>query len=120
MRIMSSFHFDFVYSTTVTKIINSLKTKYSAGHDGISLKFLKTLALAIINPLTLIINQSLATGIFPDSLKIAKVIPLYKKDNDELVDNYRSFSLLTSFSKVFEKVAYLQLTNYFKINNFLQ
>ena len=44
MRIMSSFHFDFIDSTTVTKIINPLKTKYSTGHDGISLKILKTLA----------------------------------------------------------------------------
>ena len=83
MRIMSSLHFDFVDSSTVTKIIDSLKTKYSAGHDGISLKFLKIVASAIINPLTLIINQSLATGIFPDSLKIAKVIPLYKQGKSE-------------------------------------
>ena len=83
MRIMSSLHFDFVDSSTVTKIIDSLKTKYSTGHDGISLKFLKIVASAIINPLTLIINQSLATGIFPDSLKIAKVIPLYKQGKSE-------------------------------------
>ena len=79
MRIMSSLHFYFVDSTAVTKKIHSLNTKYSAGHDGISLKFLKTVASAIINPLTFVINESLATGLFPDSFKIAKVIPLYKK-----------------------------------------
>ena len=52
------------------KTTNSLKNKYSAGHDGTSGKFLKTVAPTIINPLTLMINQFLATGIFPDSLKI--------------------------------------------------
>ena len=50
-------------------------------------------------------------------MKIAKVIPLFKKENPELVDNYRPVSLLCAISKVFEKTAYNQLYNYFKINN---
>ena len=62
----------------------------------------------------MIINQSLITGIVPDSLKIAKVIPIYKKNETFLVDNYRPVSLLTSISKVFEKVVYEQLVSYFK------
>ena len=52
---------------------------------------------------------------FPDSLKISKVMLLYKK-TDESIDNYRPVSPLTSFSKVLEEVAYLQLTNHLKIN----
>ena len=81
------------------------------------MKFLKSIAPSIINPLTLIINQSLTTGIFPTSLKIAKVIPLFKKDSHEIVDNYRPVSLLTSLSKVFEKAVYIQLSKYFNSNN---
>ena len=62
---------------------------------------------------------ALAPGIFPDSLKIAKVILLYNRDRNELVDNYHPFFLLSSFSMVFQKVAYLQLINYFKMNKLL-
>ena len=56
-----------------------LRTKKSYGHDGISMRLLKFLLPAVIKPLTIKINQSLATGIFPDKLKIAKVMPFLKK-----------------------------------------
>ena len=71
----------------------------------------------MIKPLTLIINQSLLTGIFPEKLKIAKVSPFFKKDDITIMDNYRPVSLLTATSKVFEKVAYIQLYDHFNKNN---
>ena len=74
------------------------------------------IAPSILKPLTLIINQSLFTGIFPEKLKIAKVIPLHKKEDKSIMDNYRPVSLLTSISKIFEKVAHKQLTEYFTHN----
>ena len=114
--ILTSFNFELLTPENTTKIIKSLKTKTSTGHDGISVKLLKAIAPGIIHPLTTIINQSLMTGKFPDNLKIAKVIPLYKKENSELVDNYRPVSLLSAISKIFERAAYNQLYNYFKIN----
>ena len=77
------------------------------------MKLLKNLIPALVGPLTVIINQSLATGIFPDKLKIAKVIPLYKKDDHTFLENYRPISLLPVISKIFEKVAYNQLYEYF-------
>ena len=64
---------------TVLSIIDSLKPKMSSGMDEISNKTLKALKNEIAAPLTVIINQMLYTGIFPDALKISKVIPLYKK-----------------------------------------
>ena len=67
----------------------------------------------ISKPLTLIINQMLNNGIFPDNLKIAKVILLYNKGDDGLFTNYRSISLLSSVSKIFEKVIFNQLIQYF-------
>ena len=67
----------------------------------------------------MIINQSLCTGIFPDKLKLAKVIPLFKKDNDKIFGNYRPISLLSSISKVFEKVAFDQLYDYFTTQGLL-
>ena len=94
--------------------MKSLKNKTSSGHDGISIRLLKYLSPALLKPLTLIINQSLITGLFPEKLKIAKVQPLFKKGDEEQIENYRPISLLTSISKVFEKVVFLQLTNIFK------
>ncbi len=51
----------------------------------------------------------LTTGIFADKLKIAKIIPIYKKDKDTLFTNYRPISLLPALSKIFEKVILKQL-----------
>ena len=78
---------------------------------------LKKLAPVIINPLTHIINQSLCTGIFPHRLKIAKVIPLFKKNDPHIFDNYRPISLLSSISKTFEKVVFNQVYEYFTNND---
>ena len=114
--ITSSFNFSLINEEDTLKIISSLKTKHSSGHDGISVKLLKALAPSIVRPLTIILNQSLTTGIFPDLLKTAKVIPLFKKEDAEIVDNYRPVSLLCAISKVFEKVAYNQIYDYFNDN----
>ena len=98
--------------------MHSLSTKTSSGHDGISIKLLKFLSPGLIKPLTLIINQSLITGIFPEKLKLAKVIPLYKKDDKLMMGNYCPISLLTSISKLFGRVAFEQLSDYFSSNNY--
>jgi hypothetical protein len=99
------------------KIIDKLKSKTSSGYDNISTCFLKQIKHVIVKPLTMIINQSLKTGIFPDKLKIAKVIPLFKKGDDMACNNYRPISLLPSISKVFEKAIFIQTYAYFQNNN---
>ena len=96
-----------------------MSSKNSSGYDNISPKLIKSIAPLIVPSLTLIINQSLTTGVFPDKLKIAKVIPIYKKLDKTQIQNYRPISLLPSFSKIFEKIAYNQLYNYFLSNNLL-
>ena len=95
-------------------------SKNSCGLDGISSKLIKIIEPAIIKPLTLLINQVLNTGIVPDELKIAKVIPLFKKDDPTLLKNYRPISLLSTIAKVMEKVIFTQLSSYLmNINLFL-
>ena len=84
------------------KARDNLENKTSSGHDGISNMLLKIIKHDISQSLTIIINQMLTTGIFPDAFKLSKVIPLFKKGNFSLLVNYRPISLLPTISKVFE------------------
>ena len=61
----------------------------------------------------MIINQSLQTGIFPDKLKLAKFLPIHKKNDDNILDNYRPISVLPTISKVLERIMYNQIYNHF-------
>ena len=94
----------------VKDVINGLKSKNSSSQDGISTVILKKLEPLISESLALIINQSFYTG-----LKLAKVTPIHKKNETSLVENYRPISILPAISKVFEKVAHLQVFLIFKI-----
>ena len=71
----------------------------------------------LIKPLTLLINQSLSTGIFPNKLKISRVKPLFKKGKVYLFSNYRPISLLPSLSKIYEHVVFEQLLQYMEGNS---
>ena len=108
-NILSWFQFDLVDDDTIVKTLHSIKSKSPSGHDGISTKLLKFISPPLINPLRVIINQSLITGIYPDKLKFAK-------DDKAKTDNYRPISLLSSISKIFEKVVYKQLYRCFTQN----
>ena len=107
------FTFTPVNITDVSKSIKELKGKSSSGHDNISTRLLKDISPVIVSILTHIIKQSLNTGIFPQRLKIAKVVPLFKKGDPYVIDNYRPISLLPSLSKVFEKIVFKELYDYF-------
>ena len=101
------------------KIINDLPNKTSSGHDGLSCKLLKHVKCEIVDSITLIINQALAAGIFPEDMKIAKVVPLFKKNNPLEIENYRPVSLLPVISKILEKIVFLQLIAYFNKHDLL-
>lgn len=97
----------FLYPTDhfeVFKIIMNLPNKFSAGLDEIPIVVLKYTAQFISEPIALIINECFMEGTFPEKLKEAKLIPVYKKGSRHTPDNYRPISLLSSVSKVFEKV----------------
>jgi len=90
----------------VDKINHSLKVKNSHGYDDISTKILKSSAPYILSPLTYIFHKVLSTGTFPDRLKFSEVKPLVKKGDKKELFNYRTVSLLPSFSKFIEKIIY--------------
>ena len=113
----SSFRFHEIDENVVEKTLASLSPKNSAGHDGISTKLLKEIGPVIQKSLTITINQCLKAGIFPERLKVAKVIPILKKGDHSLVENYRPISLLPAISKNFERIIHDQLNNYFISEN---
>ena len=98
------------------EIIDSLKAKSSCGVDGLSVKLLKLIKDEMSTSLTLVINQSLLSGIFQAQLNIAKVIPIYKKYDPAIFGNYRPISIMPVISKIFEKVMFNQLHAHFEAN----
>ena len=99
------------YATTyeIYKIIKSLKTKTSYGYDETPIKTLKLSTPFIISPLTYICNKPLSSGVFPERLNYATIELVCKKGDKLLTKNYRPISLLTSFSKIIEKLIYVRL-----------
>ena len=77
------------------------------------------LTFQCFRPLTYISNLPIKQRIFPDSLKIAKVIPIFKQGSRSLCDNHRPISVLPALSKVFEKCIYNQLISYFLSENII-
>lgn len=96
----------------VKGIIASLKNKPTCGIDGISNIDLKLLSEVISPHLVLLINASLESGCFPNTLKKAIVIPIFKSGDKKQANNYRPISILTSLSKIFEKVIDSRIRKY--------
>jgi len=108
-----------INSKEILNIIQHFKDNVACGFDKISVKILKNIAPHIINPLTHVFNLSLEVGVFPDKLKIAIIKPLHKGGDKENMNNYRPISMLSRFSKIFEKIIKARLIDYLEKNNFL-
>ena len=96
----------------VTKIFHQLKNKTSTGPYGVSNKMVKLASSAIIPPITKLITRCFVDEQFPSSLKIAKVIPIYKDGESNLFENYRPISLLPPIAKVIERIIYNRMNEY--------
>ena len=95
-----------LFPTTVTEIetdISVLNPTKSVGPFSILIKILKTLRVLLSEPLAYLYNRSFLTGVVPEKLKVARVIPVYKKGSKTVMNNYRPISLLSVFSKLLEK-----------------
>ena len=108
---ISSMYLEAVSNNEVKDIILNLNNA-SPGWDNISAKIVKQTYQSFLDPLTFILNLSLKSGIVPDDLKLAKVLPLYKSKNKNLISNYRPISVLPVFSKVLERLMYNRMINY--------
>ena len=107
---------------TVSKLKDvffSLQTNKSAGHDGISFNVVKYCFGLISTPLLNIFNLSLEKGIFPDEVKIVRVAPVCKTDDENDFGNYRPISVLPCFSKMLKRIMYKRLANHLSQNHIL-
>ena len=84
--------------------VKNAKNKKSKDHDQFDMCLVKKIIPYIVKPLAHICHTSLINGIFPDRMKIARVIPLFKNGDVKEFSNYRPVSILPQFSKILEKV----------------
>jgi len=103
----------------IQDVISTLNINKACGYDLISHKMLKNTVQSVAKPLCLLFNRSLNEGLYPDNWKIANVTPLFKKGDKSEVSNYRPVSLLSCCGKLFERLVFKHLYNFFLENNLL-
>jgi hypothetical protein len=96
--------------TEVTSIINELANGKSS---DIPIHVIKNSSRVITPYLVHYFNDCMQKGHFPDELKVGRISPIYKKDNEELLGNYRPVSTLPVFGKILEKLIYTRFYNFF-------
>ena len=114
-----SFNLATVSKNTILNILNNINVTKTAGLDNLSGRFLKDGAEILDKPITDLCNLSIASRKFPDSWKIAKQKPIYKKGSLTEVFNCRPISLLLLISKVIEKVIHDQTSAFLNSRNLL-
>lgn len=110
------FKFTHIDAHSVTKTFKSLKLKNTEDLWGMSVKCIDTVITVLAPYLSLIFNECVDNGIFPDLMKYSKVVPLYKAGSKEDPSNFRPVSVLPVFSKIFEKVMLNQMLSHFNRN----
>ena len=120
-KLQNSIVLNYTNELEVSKIVGSLKNNSwefgSSGHDGISNEILKCCSPIIEKHLLRSFNDCIGKQVFPECLKIAKMLPLFKKSDESLPRNYRPMSFLSSLSKVFEKLLHKRMVKFFNKNH---
>ena len=88
----------------ILKIIRSLNINKAHGHDDISIRMIKICDESLLKPLLILFKNSLKLSCYPDIWKKSNIIPAHKKNDKQLLNNYRPISLLPIFGKTFEKI----------------
>ena len=104
---------DSIFITRITefevlKTVKNLKKKKSNDPHGLSMEILMQVIPNIVKPLTYICNKSFLEGCFPDSMKISRIVPIFKAGDKSSLNNYRPISLLHNFQSYYK--------NYLKID----
>ncbi|MCP4491940.1 MAG: hypothetical protein GY820_32245, partial [Gammaproteobacteria bacterium] len=110
----NSIDFEDCTANEIEEIITNLETGNSS---DIPVKVIKSSKKIVAPVLKQNFNNCMKHGVFPKDLKIGNVSPIYKKGNEELLENYRPISILPIFGKIFEKVIYSRLHEFLVSNN---
>ena len=89
----------------ILKTIRALNIHKAHGHDDISIRMIKICDKSLLKPLMLLFENSTKSSCYPDIWKRSNIIPVHKKNDKQLVNNYRPISLLPIFGKIFEKLS---------------
>ena len=114
-------HSLFLYPVNEIELKNIVKSlrNSSPGHDAVLARILKTSYEAHAVPLLHVVNLSLSQGVFPSELKLARVTPIFKSGDSSQLTNYRPVSVLSSYSKILERIVYNRLINFINKHNIL-
>ena len=107
------------FEKDILKIIRNLNVNKTYGHDNISIRMLKICDSVLVEPLSLIYNNCINSGVLPDIWKRSHIIPTYKKNDKRCINNYRPVFLLPICGKIFERILYKPLFLYLESNNLL-
>ena len=102
----SSFIMQNVSEEEVLSVMSSFPNKLTAGDDLIPSFIIRDTRFALARPLTTIFNLAIKSSTFPDTWKIARITPVYKKGDASMIKNYRPISILSNFAKIFEILIY--------------
>lgn len=116
---LKSFFFAPSNKYEVLTVIKNMKSSSTVGVDNMCSKMVKFIANETVHPLVYSINLSLLHGVVPRLTNISKIIPIYKSDNKNILENYRPISILPTFSKVLERIVYNRLSSYLDKLNIL-
>ena len=105
--------------TEVKNLLLSLNPKKASGPNSIPTDILHLLAHDICKTLAVIFNLSFSSGVYPDLLKLANAIPIFKKDSKLTVSNYRPISLLSNINKILEKLMFTRVNKFLEDNKCL-
>ena len=107
------FHFAHISPEKVLSVIHSINVKKTNGYDRMPPRLVKLSSPYLCYPLCTIINICIEQGVFPDSMKHAEIVPIFKKGEKMEKSNYRPVSILSCLSKIFDKILITQLSEFF-------
>ena len=114
---VNKFYFIPMTENEVSNILGTIKDS-AAGWDGLKAFIIKHIKEVIVTPLVHICNRSFMTGIFPNELKIANLVPIFKSGDDMVFSNYRPVSGLPIFPKWLDRLVYNRLIKFINDNNY--